>query len=379
MNNKGEKIGFVLSGGGSRGAYEAGSWQALTELGIEIDIVTGASVGAINGAMVCQGDLENTIRLWKEIETHMIFDLPEDSTFADYAKEMLNGGAGTTGLRALLEKYIDEDRVRNSPIDYGLVVVERAGFKTHYLTKNEIPKGQLIDYILASSSVFPAIHPHEIDGIEYIDGGYADVLPVGLAIDLGAERVIAVKLNATGILRRAPLRRTRYLKMIESAWNLGSTLVFDTKNSKRIMRLGYLDTMKAFKVFDGSYFAFAKGTFSKSDTKMADACAHMFNMDPTLIYTKESFLDMVPAAVADAHDEIEKAWDSLKTPRKFQVRIGDYLRDLKSMTTPRALCYIIAQQIKENKKDSMFLGPTAAALIPEHVLAARFLANYNLV
>lgn len=36
----------MLGGGGSRGAYEAGVWQALTELGIEIDIVTGTSVGA---------------------------------------------------------------------------------------------------------------------------------------------------------------------------------------------------------------------------------------------------------------------------------------------------------------------------------------------
>ena len=54
-----KKTALVLSGGGSRGAYEAGAWQALTELGIRIDIVTGTSVGAINGAMVAQGDLEH--------------------------------------------------------------------------------------------------------------------------------------------------------------------------------------------------------------------------------------------------------------------------------------------------------------------------------
>ena len=52
MTKNHEKTALVLSGGGSRGAYEAGVWQALNELGVEIDIVTGASVGSLNGAMV---------------------------------------------------------------------------------------------------------------------------------------------------------------------------------------------------------------------------------------------------------------------------------------------------------------------------------------
>lgn len=39
------KTGLVLGGGGSRGAYEIGVWQALRELGIGIDVVTGTSVG----------------------------------------------------------------------------------------------------------------------------------------------------------------------------------------------------------------------------------------------------------------------------------------------------------------------------------------------
>ena len=58
-----KKTALVLSGGGARGAYEAGVWQALTELGIKIDIITGTSVGAINAAMVAQDELELAGRL----------------------------------------------------------------------------------------------------------------------------------------------------------------------------------------------------------------------------------------------------------------------------------------------------------------------------
>ena len=183
MGGKKSKTALILSGGGSRGAYETGVWQALTDLGISIDIVTGSSVGAINGAMICQGSLEDTVNLWREIETHMVFDVPEDGNLLDYAKEIfINGGAGVSGLKSLLENYIDEEKIRASSIDFGLVVTERASLKPHYLYKEDIPRGKLIDYILASSSVFPAVHPYEIDGKEYIDGGYADVLPISMAL-----------------------------------------------------------------------------------------------------------------------------------------------------------------------------------------------------
>ena len=72
-----KKNAFVLSGGGSRGAYELGVWQALRELGIPIHIAAGTSVGALNGAMVAQDDFELAVRLWNELETHMVFDLDE--------------------------------------------------------------------------------------------------------------------------------------------------------------------------------------------------------------------------------------------------------------------------------------------------------------
>ena len=45
---------LVLSGGGSKGSYQIGVWKALRKLHIKFDIVTGTSVGALNGALVAQ-------------------------------------------------------------------------------------------------------------------------------------------------------------------------------------------------------------------------------------------------------------------------------------------------------------------------------------
>lgn len=380
MYNNSRKTALVLSGGGSRGAYEAGVWQALTELGKKIDIVTGTSVGAINGAMVVQGDLENTIRLWKEIETHMIFDVPEGTQTLEYAREIVfNRGAGTSGLKKLLEKYIDEDCVRSSPVDFGVVVVELPNFTPHHVFKEDMKAGGIIDYIMASSSIFPAIHSYEIDGREYIDGGYADVMPIQMAVDKGADEIIAVYLNAVGLVDRQALKKTPNLTLIESKWELGSTLVFDTNNARRIMRLGYLDAMKTYGVFDGSRFAFAKSTFDKTTTRMADAAAWVFDMDPCLIYTRDNFLAMLSCIVKDSGTEAEEALHSYRNSPLSILEKGRIFRDLKSIANNHVLTFIIAYSLKEKGADSIFLTRAAVKILGDYVLAARFLIKFNLL
>lgn len=379
MKSGEKKTALVLSGGGSRGAYEAGAWQALTELGIKIDIVTGTSVGAINGAMVVQGDLDNTVRLWKEIETHMIFDVPEGTQPREYAREIVfNKGAGTSGLKKLLEKYIDEETVRKAPADFGVVIVELPTFTPHYVYKEEMKLGQLLDHILASASLYPAIHSCEIDGKEYIDGGYADVMPVQMALDKGADEVIAVYLNAVGIVDRKALQATPNLTLIESRWDLGSTLIFDTDNARRIMRLGYLDAMKAYHVFDGEYYTFARGSFDKATLKMADAAAHVFELDPCLIYTKERFLQALGDALENCGEELEEAVKKYQSSDLTLTATLELLKEIHTMGNKKLLAFLAARNLSEKGADSIFLTRAAMRLMPECILAGRFLSKYHL-
>lgn len=379
MKSGEKKTALVLSGGGSRGAYEAGAWQALAELGIRIDIVTGTSVGAINGAMVVQGDLDNTVRLWKEIETHMIFDVPEGTQPREYAREIvLNKGAGTSGLKKLLEKYIDEETVRKAPADFGVVIVELPTFTPHYVYKEEMKPGQLLDHILASASLYPAIHSCEIDGKEYIDGGYADVMPVQMALDKGADEVIAVYLNAVGIVDRKALQATPNLTLIESRWDLGSTLIFDTDNARRIMRLGYLDAMKAYHVFDGEYYTFARGSFDKATLKMADAAAHVFELDPCLIYTKERFLQALGQAIEGCGEDLEEAMKKYQSSDLPLTATVELLKEIHTMGNKKMLAFLAARNLSEKGADSIFLTRAAMRLMPECILAGRFLSKYHL-
>ena len=60
----------MLSGGGTKGAYEIGVWRALRELSVDYQIVTGTSIGSINGAMMAMGDYEKAYQVWN----HMVME-----------------------------------------------------------------------------------------------------------------------------------------------------------------------------------------------------------------------------------------------------------------------------------------------------------------
>ena len=365
-----KKTALVLSGGGSRGAYQCGVWQALTELGVQIDIVIGVSVGAINGAMVMQGDPIKTANLWREMETDMVFDIDAKAQLQDYVKEfLLNRGAGTSGLQSLLREYVNEEDIRRSPVDFGLVTVEIPSMRPHYLWKEDIPRGQLYDYITASASAFPAVHPIEIDGRYFIDGGYADNLPVAMALEKGVTEVIAVYLDAVGRFRPEELKEVPNLTFIESKWDLGDFLTFDKANARRILRIGYLDAMKTFGVFDGAYYTFIKGAFTGRLLRQADHAAKIFELDPLILYSQKNFTEALKTAVDAARKETSFTRDTLNIAKLKEI--------IKSANKKTAVIFI-AETLRENDNINHLLSKYALRLFREEIDAAKMLINLGI-
>lgn len=376
---KNRKTALVLSGGGSRGAYQCGVWQALTELGIKIDIVVGVSVGAINGSMVVQGDVAKTANLWREMETDMVFDVEPDISLAEFAKEMLkNQGVGSTGLQKMLSEYVDEDVVRNSPIDFGLSVVELPSFKPHFFWKEDIPKGQINDFITASASAFPAIHTHKIGNKVYADGGYEDVCPAYKALEKGATEVIAVYLAALGRYRPERMEQVPNLRVIQSKWDLGDVFTFDTLRSKRLLRLGYLDAMKSYDIFDGEYYTFVKGEFEPEELKLADHAGHLFQVDPLILYRKELFMENLASAVQQARLDMNEL-EGLDIINEFPDFTPAKIRTLLKKVNKKTATLFIAENICEKGADSLFLTKSVSMLFEEEVQTAKYLIGTGLL
>lgn len=272
---------IVLSGGGSKGAYEIGVWRALRKLHISYDIVTGTSVGALNAALMVQKDYLRGMLLWYNLKSTMVYDSTMDiksgKDFLKYAKKIvLSGGIDVKNLETTVKKYINVRKVYNSKIDLGIVTVKFPTLEPLELMKKDIPKDKFADYLIASASCFPAFQKKEIDGSEYMDGGFYDNLPINLAISMGATEVIAVDLEAIGVKRRVKDKSVP-IKVISPKSDVGSFLVFDKVSSRKAIALGYNDTMKAYNKLDGDVFTFKKGALQSNYSKYKKEYIRIFN------------------------------------------------------------------------------------------------------
>ena len=64
-------LGLALEGGGAKGAYEIGAYRALTELGYRFDVICGVSIGAINAALLAQGDCDRAAEFWETMSIRL--------------------------------------------------------------------------------------------------------------------------------------------------------------------------------------------------------------------------------------------------------------------------------------------------------------------
>ncbi len=252
--------GLVLAGGGARGSYQVGVWRALDELGWSAGVVTGTSVGCLNGAMYLLGFYETARAMWLTIHSGDIMELPAPGAglgeWGETVRQFVaEGGLDVSPLEGIVDRVLDEEAMRASPVRFGLVTVERRGLRPCELTLEEIPQGRLKDYLMASAAFFPAMQARTIDGVAYMDGGYADNMPAGLAARMGAEELVCVDLEGLGVTRpnRTGLPTTR----IRSHWELGEILRFDPDTAARNMELGYYDTLRAFGRLRGDAYPIA--------------------------------------------------------------------------------------------------------------------------
>ncbi len=256
---KNGKRAVVLSGGGTKGAYEIGVWRALRELSVDYQIVTGTSIGSINGALMAMGDYEKAEQIWRNMVMEDLMAPPPEEksilrTIAETffqpmdvrRKKLIDGAVDNSPFPDFVENHIDEEMVRSSGVDYGLVTVRARDRKTFALAKAEIPQGLMKDYIIASSSVYPVFPMHQIQGEYYIDGMYSDNLPVKLAVSMGASELIVVDLHQKP-QHPEYAGRANVLYLTPSG-DLGGILAFDRKKIEENMEMGYRDAIRKFSV-----------------------------------------------------------------------------------------------------------------------------------
>ena len=262
------KTAIVLAGGGSKGSYQAGVWKALRELGVEYQIVTGTSIGAVNGALMVMGDYERAERLWHTVTVEDIMahgmNLKHDMDYyfenrdqlLQFAKEFAaSRGADITPYRELVHREFDEKLFLKSHVDYAAVTAKFPSMQMVEARKSEMTPGAIEQWLIASSSCFPVFPLCEIDGQSYIDGGYADNLPISTAFRLGAEQVVAVALKPDAFEKNYP--HHPLVKRIVPSRPLGPFLDFSPGILQKNFCLGYVDALRAYGRCFGEHYAFS--------------------------------------------------------------------------------------------------------------------------
>lgn len=280
-----KKVALVLGGGGARGSYQIGVWKALKELCIEIHLITGTSVGALNGALFLQDEYDLGEQMWRKMETNHVLALSkpiEINSFKSYRRTMRGfvvsalkkRGFNTTPLKELIDTYLaDEKRIRKSAIEFGLTLTEYPSMKRVEFFLPSIPFGELSLYLLGSASFYPAMQITKIGEKSYIDGGYYNNLPVEMALEKKPTAVISVDITGPISLKRSRPITDVPIHDLGSKWPLGNLLLFDGNRADINIALGYYETMKHFEFYEGSWYTFEKDSFKKHYEKFYLALA----------------------------------------------------------------------------------------------------------
>lgn len=172
------RIGIALSGGGARGIAHVGVLQALEENGITPQVISGASAGAIIGALYASGRRpEEILKVVKDATIWKMFKVGLPTA----------GFSKLTYLHERLAAYIPEDSFESLQKKLFVAVANLNTGKLELLSQ-----GPLFRAVMASAAIPLVFQPVEIEGQWYVDGGLLDNLPVRPLVYADVNLIIGV-------------------------------------------------------------------------------------------------------------------------------------------------------------------------------------------
>lgn len=319
------KYGLILAGGGAKGIYQLGAWKAMREMGIEFEAIAGVSIGSINGAFIAADDYDKACEFWNTAAVdkgvRISRELKDPENLLSYRnipallKEVVeNKGIDASPTKDFLSEYIDEEKIRESGIDLGIVSFSLSNFEPFEKFIEDIPEGQFVDYLLASSKI-PGVSKVGPEGERYLDGGFYDNAPVGMMFRQGYTRLIVVDIsNMKGLAHRDEFSNCEmiFIKPFDSE-ELGGAMDFTPELNERRKKMGYLDAKKAFGQLSGRIYYFGKGVFREMVKKYgAEVCeqleeiAYELGLEILEVYEPDEFIAKVKELCIDYLEEQNK-------------------------------------------------------------------------
>uniref|UniRef100_UPI00404726E6 patatin-like phospholipase family protein n=1 Tax=Roseivirga sp. TaxID=1964215 RepID=UPI00404726E6 len=262
------KTGIALSGGGARGFAHLGVLQAMDEMGIEIDEISGTSAGSIAASFYASGyspkealDAIANTNLFKII----------------WPAFSLSGLISMSKSEEVFRKFFADDTFSKTKIPLRIIATNLNEGKKH-----EFSEGPLVKAMMASSCIPFIFDPVKIDEISYVDGGIVNNLP---SESLRESCDIVIGVNVAPIVKEddlgGPKKMIERISMVSINANVEKSMgncdliiepkelrkygTFDMKKAQEIYQIGYDTTMHYFDM--NAKNSFVKQLRQKAEVK----------------------------------------------------------------------------------------------------------------
>jgi NTE family protein len=177
-----KKTGLALGGGAVLGAAHVGVLRALTEKKVQVQYISGTSIGAFVAAFYAFG------KNWEEIR-----DIASELKWIDITQISLSqyGLLSNEKMGKLIDEHLGKKKIEEADIPLALVATDAATGE-----KVVLKKGLVADAVMASTAIPGIFKPVEIGDRMLVDGGIVENVPINSVRELGAKYVIGVDLNA---------------------------------------------------------------------------------------------------------------------------------------------------------------------------------------
>ena len=361
--------GLVLEGGGAKGAFHCGAVKALYDNGYTFDGVAGTSIGAINGALIVQDcGYESMYDLWTNINASDITDLNNIEIGKlinkEFSKESIgywvktvhnvvsNAGIPTDKVITFLKGVISEKKVRLSPMDYAIATYCLSDRSQMELFKEDIPQGELHNYIMASA-YYPAFRMNKLNDRYFFDGGIFNNLPLNLLPQKNKEynEIFAIR-TMSKMPHKETGRKDVAVHYICPSEDLGKAINIDKKFINFKIKMGYYDTIAYLRGYHGARY-YIKGN--------VDIFERIFlpNDDWTRMFIRQVIGEKYDGAPEEIKKVLQKEW-KIRSKVDNEIFLG-FFEEVAALFgvekfriyTDRTFLAELLQQATDEKKDKI--------------------------
>ena len=185
------KTALVLSGGGAKGAFQVGAERYLREIrGYHWDVISGVSVGALNGTLLAMRDFERLRHLWNTITTDDVYDGTKKGWKA-IARLLLGAKSvyDTAPLGRLIDREIDVSKITDVDLRIGAVSLVTGEYHVFRPSHPQFKRA-----LLASTSIPTVFPPIDVGPgqMAMVDGAIRNYSPLGAVLDAEPDEIVVI-------------------------------------------------------------------------------------------------------------------------------------------------------------------------------------------